>query len=280
MLSSASTTHAGQQVIHLSPRDIPPLPDAMVELLGIANDPAVSYNTLSQVIGRDQALTLRMLAVANSPYYGCSRRIDSIRGAIAVLGTRQVQNIASAMALAPAFESKHGPRLWQHGLTTAVWTTHVVRALCIPPLDYVFTAGLLHDIGVVLLLSNAPEAESACLDAAERTGRPLEVIEHEHLGTDHAYIGARACSSWKLPERLAELVGDHHRQGSADALDLKVLHAANALARLSEESAPGQASAGWASALEAMRLLNFDEDDVLQLLESRSDVIAEADAFG
>lgn len=280
MLSSASTTHAGQQIIHLSPRDIPPLPDAMVELLGIANDPAVSFNKLSQVIGRDQALTLRMLAVANSPYYGCSRRIDSIRGAIAVLGTRQVQNIASAMALAPAFESDHGPRLWQHGLTTAVWTTHVVRALCIPPLDYVFTAGLLHDIGVVLLLSNAPEAESACLDEAETSGRPLEEIEHEHLGTDHAYIGARACSSWKLPERLAELVGDHHHTGSADALDLKVLHAANALARLCAETAPGPASAGWASTLETLQRLDFSEDEVLQLLESRSDVIAEADAFG
>lgn len=280
MLSSVSTTHTDPQVIHLSPRDIPPLPDAMIELLGIANDPTVSFNTLSQVIGRDQALTLRILAVANSPYYGCSRRIDSIRGAIAILGTRQVQNIASVMALAPAFESHHGPRLWQHGLTTAVWTTHVVRALCIPPLDYVFTAGLLHDIGVVLLLSNAPEAESACLDEANTTGRPLAEIEHERLGTNHANIGARACSSWKLPARLVALVRGHHHSGNTDALDLQVLHAANALARLCEENAPDPTSTGWASALEALERLNFGEDEVLELLESRSDVIAEASTFG
>ena len=280
MQASTSTTETSPHAIQLSPRDIPALPDAMVELLGIANDPTVSFTKLSSVIGRDQALTLRMLAVANSPYYGCSRRIDSVRGAVAVLGTRQVQNIASAMALAPAFESDHGPRLWQHGLTTAVWTKHVVRALGIPPLDYVFTAGLLHDIGVVLLLGYAPEVERACLDQAEAENRPLEEIESEHLGTDHAHLGARACTSWKLPERLTELVALHHERHESDGLDLKVLHAANALARICETTEPGPTSAGWDATLEALTRLDFSEDEILRLLEYRGDVLAEADAFG
>jgi len=252
----------------------------MAELLGIANDPTVSFSKLTQVISRDQALTLRMLTVANSPYYGCSRRIDSVRSAIAVLGTRQVQNIASAMALAPAFESQHGPRLWQHGLTTAVWTKHIVRALGVPPLDYVFTAGLLHDIGVVLLLGNAPEAENACMDQAEKEQRPLADVEREHLGTDHAYIGARACSNWKLPERLAELVGDHHVSGEHDALDLKVLHAANALAKLCDSPNPGPGGPGWEATLEVLERLDFSEEEAVELLTARGDVVAEASSFG
>lgn len=281
MHPSASTTTAGQHVVHLSPRDIPPLPDAMVELLGIANDPNVSFAKLGQVMSRDQALTLRVLAVANSPYYGCSRRIDSVRGAIAVLGTKQVQNIASAMALAPAFESRHGPSLWQHGLSTAVWTAHVVRALGVPPLDYVFTAGLLHDIGVVLLLGSAPEEENACIAEAERDGRPLNDVEREHLGTDHAHIGARACSSWKLPERLAELVGEHHSDEDRGALDLRVLQAANALAALCDrDAAPSPEDPHWPSAMSKLGCLDLDPSEVTGLLDSRGDVRAAASAFG
>ncbi|MCR9164438.1 MAG: HDOD domain-containing protein [Nannocystaceae bacterium] len=267
------------QRIHLSPRDIPPLPGATVELLGIANDPTVCFSTLAQVVRRDQALTLRMLSVANSPYYGCSRRIDSIRGAVAVLGTRQVQNIASAMALSPAFESPHGPQLWKHGLTTAVWTTQVTRALSIPPLDYVFTAGLLHDIGVVVLLSHAPQVESACLTEAHSSGRPLVELEQDRLGTDHASLGARACSSWKLPERLADLVGKHHDVEQSSALDHRVLHAANALARLCEDRDPGPASLGWEAALATLERLDLDEDEMLALLGARGDVLAEVDGF-
>ncbi len=281
MHTAASTTHAGNHVIHLSPRDIPPLPDAMVELLGIANDPSVSFAKLGQVMSRDQALTLRVLAVANSPYYGCSRRIDSVRSAIAVLGTKQVQNIASAMALAPAFESRHGPHLWQHGLNTAVWTTHVVRALGVPQLDYVFTAGLLHDIGVVLLLGSAPEAEDACIAAAADGGRPLHEVEREQLGTDHAHIGARACSTWKLPARLAELVGGHHDPEAASALDLRVLQAANALAELCEDDAePSTACRQWDVTTAALARLDLEEAEVAALLEARTEVRAAASAFG
>ncbi|MBV1858888.1 MAG: HDOD domain-containing protein [Nannocystaceae bacterium] len=281
MHPSASTSHAGKHVLHLSPRDIPPLPDAMVELLGIANDPNVSFDKLSEVMCRDQALTLRVLAVANSPYYGCSRRIDSVRSAIAVLGTKQVQNIASAMALAPAFESRRGPQLWQHGLTVAVWTSRVVHALGVPPLDYVFTAGLLHDIGVVLLLGGAPEQEDACIAAAERDGLQLCEVERERLGTDHAEIGARACSSWKLPGRLAELVRDHHDDDAHGALDLRVLQVASALAELCDEQRdPSPQCAHWSGTMEALARLGLNEEDVDSLIEERGEVCSAASAFG
>lgn len=253
----------------------------MVELLGIANDPNVSFDKLGEVMSRDQALTLRVLAVANSPYYGCSRRIDSVRSAIAVLGTKQVQNIASAMALAPAFKSHRGPSLWQHGLNTAVWTTHVVRTLGVPPLDYVFTAGLLHDIGVVLLLGSAPEQEDACLTLAEESGLPLCVVEREQLGTDHAHIGARACSSWKLPERLAELVRDHHSHDEHGALDLRVLQAANALAKLCDEEAePSPQSTCWNTTMDALACLDLGDADFAALLDARGEVGTAASAFG
>lgn len=271
--AAASAAPAAQHIINLSPRDIPPLPDAMAELLGIANDPDVPFARLTQVISRDQALTLRVLAVANSPYYGCSRRIDSVRSAVAVLGTRQVQNIASAMALAPAFQSDHGPRLWQHGLCTALWTQRLVRALGVPPLDYVFTAGLLHDIGVVLLLGNAPEAERACIDQAEAEGRELADVERAHLGTDHAQLGARACTTWKLPTRLAELVGQHH-DSTDGGLDLQVLQAANTLAGVCEDPTATEPALG------ALQQLDLPEADALALLEHAGEVLAEAGAFG
>lgn len=268
--------------VSLSPRDIPPLQTTLMELLGIANDPEVSFDRLQTVIARDQALTMRLLAVANSSYYGCSSRVDSVRTAIGLLGTRQVQNIASAMALAPAFESAHGPALWAHGLATAVWTRHVMQRLGSPMITYLFTAGLIHDIGLVLLLRNAPDEAQHCLLEAGDDPSRLVALERQRMGTDHATIGASACVAWKLPDRVVELVGGHHAEHQSPAsetADGAVLALAEALATHTGVGELGKADtqAPWPD--DVLRMLALTEDDLSALLERSDEVCAEAGAF-
>lgn len=193
-----------------SPRDIPLLPTRMMEILRIANDPSVSLVQLERSIGHDQALAARVLTVANSSYYGCSRRIDSVRGAVALLGTRQIQNIAAALAIAPAFDSEHGPQLWMHAVAAALWTQKIIRVLGLPNIEFLFTSALMHDIGVVLLLARATTRELACIDAARASGTDLALVEREQLGCDHGEIGARVCGAWHLPERVEALISAHH----------------------------------------------------------------------
>ena len=201
----------------LSPRDIPLLPSRMLEVLRIANDPSVSLVEIERCIGRDPAMAARVLTVANSSYYGCSRKIDSMRGAIALLGTRQIQNIAAALAIAPAFDSEHGPQLWMHAVAAALWSQRIVRALGLPSIEFLFTTALMHDIGLVMLLSRATELELECIEVARGGLASLADVERARLGCDHAELGARVCRAWNLPERVESLIAEHH--GPTHALD-------------------------------------------------------------
>lgn len=282
MLCAVSSSSGLPAKLSLSPRDIPPLQTAMTELLGIANNPDVSFDRLESVISRDQALTLRILTVANSSYYGCSRRVESVRTAVALLGTRQVQNIASAMALAPAFDSAHGPALWAHGLATALWTGHVMHVLGAPAIDYLFTAGLLHDIGVVLLLRNAADDEHACLQQAQDGEQDLSELERTRFGVDHAELGSNACIAWKLPQRIAKLVATHHDPGepvAGEAVDSSILCLAETLAaRCGHPEVTGQAPPDWPEYALAALGISLAEAETLE--ENRDQVEAEASAFG
>lgn len=203
----------------ISPRDIPLLPGGMLEILRLANDPNVSLAQIERCIGRDQALAVRVLTVANSSYYGCSRRIDSLRGAVALLGTRQIQNIAAALAIAPAFESEHGPKLWAHALAAALWTQKIIKELGLPNIEYLFTTALMHDIGIVMLLSRATELELGCIELARTGVHSLQEAEVAQLGCNHADLGAQVCRAWNLPERVAKLIADHHGCAAGEAID-------------------------------------------------------------
>lgn len=224
--TAASLSIASRGRLLLSPVDIPPLPSMLAELLQVANDPAVDAEQLERVIARDQVSTLRVLTVANSSYYGCSRQIESVRRAISLLGTRQVQHIASALALAPSFDSAHGPALWRHGLASALWSERVVARLGLPPIDALFTAALMHDIGIVIMLMRGAQWEQPCLDDACAGRGVLSTLERAVFGFDHAELGARVCQSWRLPEPIWQLIERHERPvGSGD-----VAHAVLAIA--------------------------------------------------
>ncbi len=277
--SSISSSTSGRSRVSLSPRNIPALPGALADLLRIANDPSVSIAELERTISRDQALTLRVLAVANSSFYGCSRRVDSVRTALALLGTQQVQNVASAMALAPVFECDHGPALWSHGLATALWTRRVMRAIGVPPIEYLFTTALMHDIGIVLLLKHAPEDERACLKTAAEQDRALHEVEVATLGIDHAELGSRAAQAWKLPERISELVASHHQPAAPERVDHAVLAVADVLSSLTGTGELcGSKPAKIPDAL--LHAAGLRAEDVAVLLARADDVAAEACAFG
>jgi putative nucleotidyltransferase with HDIG domain len=228
--TASADPHPSELQLTLSPRDIPLLPARMLEVLRIANDPSVSLVEIERCIGRDPAMAARVLTVANSSYYGCSRRIDSVRGAIALLGTRQIQNIAAALAVAPAFESEHGPQLWMHAVAAALWSQRIVRVLGLANIEFLFTTALVHDIGVVMLLARAPDLELECIERARAGGEDLAQVERARLGCDHGELGARVCRAWNLPERVELLIAAHHDTGPELDASAAILELADHLA--------------------------------------------------
>ncbi len=275
---SSSLSISGRPKLSLSPNDLPPLPARLGEVLAVANDPDITLVALDRVISRDQALTMRVLAVANSSYYGCSRRIESVRSAVALLGVRQVQNIASALTMAQAFVGEAGPGLWRHGLACAVWSEKIFIRLGLPSVDLVFTSALLHDIGIVVMLARAADRYQPCLDLARASGRPLAECERELIGWDHAELGGQLCRTWRLPDRIAELIERHDAPGAKPDLAHLVLALADRFA-----SACGTPELAWMTPAEVptalVTSLGLSTVDVEDLLAQSNDVASETSIF-
>ncbi len=261
----------------LGPQDVPPLPAALADILAVANDPEISASELQRVIVRDQSLALRVLTVANSSYYGASRQIESVRGAVALLGTRQVQNVASALALAPSFDSALGPGLWRHGLACALWTEKIVAHLGLPTIASLFTGALMHDIGIVMLLARAQDRAMPCIELARTSGRPLLDCEQELLGWDHAELGARVCENWRLPGRISELILAHEQPPVFGEVAHAVLALADGLA--GEHGSPELPWMEHAVDRAAATALGLGEADLEQLAARRPEVESEVAIF-
>src|SRR5262249_34031923 len=188
-----------------------------------------SHGAAAVLIARGQTLTAQRLRLANSAFYGRSGRIGSVLEALTLLGSVVARSVILGAAVfdQPAL---HG--LWEHSIQTAAAAGAMAERLRMPRPDEVSGAGLLHDLGKVLLFRAAPEA-FAVVDARVRARR-CSFLEAERtlLGTDHAEIASWILPRWRLPVRLVDAVIHHHRPGSAVAAPIEafVVHCANSLA--------------------------------------------------
>lgn len=214
----------------VAPRDIPCLPANIDRLRRLAASNEASPAALERAIAADLGFTTRVLAAANSPFYGCSGQIDSIRGAITLLGATQIRAIARALAEAPPWECPHAPALWLHALATAQWTRVITRHLQLPDVPYLFTAGMMHDIGLILLLRKIPEIASTFVELTRDRRGSWPQLEQERVRPDHSVIAAQACRAWQLPETLVRTIASHHRHEDGN-LEGSVLMLADALAQ-------------------------------------------------
>lgn len=238
-------------------RTLPSLPTVVIELLQTMSDEDVDIDRMAHGIGNDQALAARTLRVANSPFYGMQGRIDTIAEAITVLGFVNVRalvttaGLATAWPVAAAFDAS---MFWRHSLAVA----SCAQALAVHAgmrTETLFLAGLLHDIGRLVLVATHPEIvdEIARRRAADDC-LPIEA-ELSVLGFDHAGIGSELCRHWRIPESIADAVERHHRTNpaatgiAADMAD--VLHLADIIAHaldltdVSEAVVPTPQAAAW-----------------------------------
>lgn len=212
--------------------ELPVLPATALEAFRIANDLTASADHLERVISRDVALTTRILAVANSAFMGLRRPIDSVREAVVLLGTRQVRTVASLQAVSPLFETKNeglisGEQLWAHSLAVALWTQKIGKRLRYANLTHVYTAGLMHDMGIILLQNCLGEEYEQVILTAKESQRDLMDLEQEQLGTNHARIGATLSAKWMLNPRLTWLISHHHDETAIEDTEANILRVAD-----------------------------------------------------
>lgn len=212
-----------------------PLPRIAAELAAMARDENVETADIVALLETDQAVAARLLRVANSSFFGLAHRVASTKHAVVVLGLAGVRNLAVGMAAfaKPAETGSSGlcaGALNDHALAVAISARKLAAALGEPAADETFLAGLLHDVGRPVLGSLFRRDYAQTLAASSRQGLPLEEVERERLGVDHAAAGAILAESWHLPPPLVDLIGGHH-DGRDEGRTALAVRGANAIVK-------------------------------------------------
>ncbi len=192
------------------------LPEIYLRLQRTIEDPLHTREQVAGILAHDPALSARVLRIANSSYYGFSRQIESVDEAVGIVGELDLRNLALAVSLVGSMSrlDRSGvdiDRFWLHSLRTAVVARLVARAAggCNP--ETLFLAGMLHDLGILVIYQQNPELSVAIDRQIEALHQLRDQAEREVLGFDHAEVGALLIETWGLSSELAELAGCHHQ---------------------------------------------------------------------
>ena len=217
--------------------NLPTLPSVVARVSEIIDSPNASAADINKVIRQDIALSARILKLVNSSFYGFPRRISSITHAVVILGFNTVRNVALSAFVLDAFGGKDLPfghrEFWIHSLGVGVAANALAKSRGIDEAEDGFIAGLLHDVGKIVLHQFARDEFADCLAKVKDKDCLLVEAEQEVLGLTHAEVGSMLLDAWHLPTRIVEAVSYHHApENAAQAKDLSaVVHMADIFTR-------------------------------------------------
>lgn len=219
------------------------LPDVYVRISRAIESPKSSSADIAKAVSQDASFTVRLLKLANSALYSCPAKIDSVGKAITLIGIAQVRNLVLSMSVARSFaglsnELVSMENFWKHSVLCALCARFLAADVrrCDP--DAMFTAGLLHDIGELIIFNRLPEKASEALtmvlDSDEEVG--VHSAEQAVMGFDHSTIGGLLARRWNLPSVLEECIAYHHDIASAKQhpREVALVHIANVCALMAE----------------------------------------------
>ena len=190
-------------------KDIQAMPSVIVKTLNLMKKPTVSMKELGDIVMYDQSLTIKILALVNSAYYGFSQQISSINIALSLLGMVKVKNIIVAVAMKPMMSNAGDKELWKHSIRVAAGCEYLASLTKIMDSDEAFIAGFIHDIGKMVLNMTNPKMYTRVLEIANE-GMDILDAEKKYFDSDHVKTGSLLAKRWQLPILLANIVSYHH----------------------------------------------------------------------
>jgi putative nucleotidyltransferase with HDIG domain len=192
---------------------------SVVRLMTLLSERDINNSALAEVVASDAVLSSKLLSLANSAYLGLSRPVESFHDAIFYLGHEEVYRLAMALSLSAVLDRKASGyamdegQLWRHSLLAANAAEAIVRCGCQVQIDpsVAYTAGLLHDIGKVVLNQFVEPNVQSAVDRISEVGSSGLTAERTVLGTDHCEVGACLLKNWRLPSSIVEAVAFHHQ---------------------------------------------------------------------
>ena len=214
------------------------MPVICQQLIKNMNNPDVDFGTLAEKIKYDPGMTMNILKLANSAYFGISKRVESLQTAIVMLGMKKLFQVVVAQKTTKHMLARMDgydllpEELLKHAVWTAVAAEEFSRVLRITTPELLFTAGLLHDIGKAVLDPFVAENRDALMDNASRHDMTFDMLERNILGMNHAEAGSELLKRWHFPQELEAVIRLHHEPESAGEhrMIVTIVHLADMLA--------------------------------------------------
>jgi putative nucleotidyltransferase with HDIG domain len=193
-------------------RQLPTLPFVVTKVLGMLENPDLNMRVLCLVLADDRVLAARIVAIARSAYYGQRTLPTTLQAAVQVMGLRDLRNVIISVVIYGLFKSSGqvAEALWAHSLAVALASRKLSSCLGYLNPERAFLAGLLHDVGLIVLLQGDPEGYLRMATDAQQDKIPIADAERELYGFDHALIGAKMLESWDIDDEIGKAVGAHH----------------------------------------------------------------------
>lgn len=214
------------------------LPQIATTVLELVENPKTSASKLGEVISSDQVLTARILKLANSAYYGFPRRISTLNLAIVVLGFNALRDLVMSISVIDRFSTQNIrqdweiEQFWRHAFMVGMGARQIARQQRQALAGEAFVAGLLHDIGYLVMIQHFPKLFEKTFQFAKERQIPFLHAEYSLWGFSHAEIGAWLAEGWNLPEKIVRVIRYHHQPEKAgDSSNLTtIIHFADHLA--------------------------------------------------
>lgn len=196
--------------------EVSSLPTVFARINEAVNNPRSSLNEIAKIISEDAGLTARLLMVVNSAFFNFPQRIESIAKAIGIVGTQQLRDLALATSIVKMFKGIPADlvdmeKFWKHCIGVGIAARTLASYRREPNVERYFVAGILHDIGRLVMYMKIPDASREAIERARNNDEPLHVAESEQIGFDHAAVGRALMQAWKLPFYQEEVVAFHHK---------------------------------------------------------------------
>ncbi|MBB5020895.1 HDOD domain-containing protein [Desulfurispira natronophila] len=216
---------------------LPPIPSLVVHVLDLLNDSESDIRMISEQLACDPALTASILAVCNSGYYSVRQEISSIQQAITYLGRTTIKRILITTLVARYYQDlprgyeAYPGQLWEHCMAVALFSELLGENNDMQDLDTLFTVGLLHDVGKLILNSYLHKEYQEVLRIMQEDPRPFSEVEEEFFGFTHGEAGAHLLTKWRMPAIFIDVARYHSNPHPDHPIEVHIVAASNILAR-------------------------------------------------
>ncbi len=256
---------------------VPTVPSVLKQLSTIIENPKISLNEISHFVSKDPALTTKILQMVNSALYGFPGRISSVNHAVMLLGLNVVKGLLLSVSV---FEIMHKAMigLREHSIGVAIASKVIAQKKGLKEPEEVFVAGLLHDVGKVILILLYPDEYEKAVKETDTSSIAIFDAERNHFSETHAAVAGWLSEKWHFPKKLCDCLANHHRPpvSTLAPLETSIVHMADILVKARGIGYSGDHLVPELNS-QAHDILNLTESDFREVLKEVEDSVEQTE---